>query len=296
MQRMFRSLLQCLLVIASTALGPCAVAQSSLEAELQKELDTPFVVSPEEVVDRMMRAAGVGPGDVLIDLGSGDGRIVIEAVRRGAIRALGVDNDPQLVERARRNATQAGVADRASFRVENLFETDLSQASVISFYLLPDVNRELMPRFQKLKPGTRLVSHDYGIGDWPADETIELLTPEKTVGRDGKSRVLLFIIPADTRGDWRTELPQHGGEWRFRIDQRFQQLTVASTVGGKPIYVRAARLRGEEIKVVATGIVDGRAWNHLFQGKVSGDGIRGELTISNGGETRKIPWTATRQQ
>ncbi len=296
MQRMFRSLLQCLLVIASTALGPFAVAQSSLEAELQKELDTPFVVSPEEVVDRMMRAAGVGPGDVLIDLGSGDGRIVIEAVRRGAIRALGVDNDPQLVDRARRNAIQAGVADRASFRVENLFETDLSQASVISFYLLPDVNRELMPRLQKLKPGTRLVSHDYGIGDWPADETIELLTPEKAVGRDGKSRVLLFIIPADTRGDWRTKLPQHGGEWSFRIDQRFQQLTVASTVGGKPIYVRAARLRGEEIKVVATGIVDGRAWNHLFQGKVSGDGIRGEMTISNGGETRKIPWTATRQQ
>jgi SAM-dependent methyltransferase len=296
MHRTFRSLLQCLLMIAGAVWGPGVGAQSSLEAELQKELDTPFVVSPEEVVDRMMRAAGVGPGDVLIDLGSGDGRIVIEAVRRGAMRALGVDNDPQLVARATRNALLAGVADRTSFRVENLFETDLTQASVISFYLLPDVNRELMPRFQRLKPGTRLVSHDYGIGAWPADETIELLTPEKTVGRDGKSRVLLFIVPADTRGEWRTDLPQHGGAWRFRIDQNFQQIEVSSMVGGKPIYVRAARLRGEDIKVVATGIVEGRPWNHLFQGRVSGDDIRGELTISNGGETRKIPWTATRRQ
>lgn len=296
MQRMIRSLLQCLLMVVCAGSGVSALAQSSVEAELQKELDTPFVVSPEEVVDRMMRAAGVGPGDILMDLGSGDGRIVIEAIRRGAVRAIGVDNDPQLVERARRNAVQAGVADRASFRVENLFETDLSQASVISFYLLPDVNRELMPRFQKLRPGTRLVSHDYGIGDWPADETIELLTPEKTVGRDGKSRILLFIIPADARGEWRTELPQHGGDWGFRIEQKFQQLTVASTAGGRPIHVRAARLRGEEIKVVATGIVEGRPWNHLFQGRISGNGIRGELTISNGGDTRKFPWTATRRQ
>lgn len=280
------------LVLLAVALASlCASAQVP---EPAKELDTPFVVSPEEVVDRMMRSAEVGKGDYLIDLGSGDGRIVIEAVRRGAARALGIDNDPRLVALAQRNAVQAGVAERTTFRIENLFDTDFSQASVISLYLLPDVNRELMPKFLRLKPGTRIVSHDYGIGDWPADETIELLTPEKTVGRDGKSRVLLFLVPADARGDWNTELPQHGGRWQFHVEQRYQQIKVEGKLQGNPMHVRGSRLRGEQIKVVASGIVDGRPWNHLFQGKVTGDRIVGEVMVSNGTETRKYPWTATR--
>lgn len=273
-----------------------ALPVSSQQQGETKELDTPFVVSPEEVVDRMMRSAGVGPGDFLIDLGSGDGRIVIEAVKRGAAYALGIDNDPALIERARRNAVQAGVADRTTFRLENLFETDFSQASVISLYLLPDVNRELLPKFLKLKPGTRIVSHDYGIGDWPADETIELLTPEKTVGRDGRSRVLLFLVPSDARGEWVSDLPQHGGRWQFHVEQRYQQIKVGGVLGGNPIYVRGARLRGEQIKVVVTGQVEGRPWNHLFQGKVTGNRIEGEVLVSNGKETRKYPWTAARQQ
>ena len=289
----FRKLARFLFLASATFAAYPAAGQ---QPDTTKELDTPFVVSPEEVVDRMMRSAGVGPGDFLIDLGSGDGRIVIEAVKRGAVRALGIDNDPNLVERARRNAAQAGVADRATFRLENLFETDFSQASVISLYLLPDVNKELLPKFLKLKPGTRIVSHDYGIGDWPADETIELLTPEKTVGRDGKSRVLLFLVPPDASGQWTSDLPQHGGRWQFNVEQRYQQIKVGGALKGSLMLVRGARLRGEEIKVVVTGQVNGRPWNHLFQGKVTGNRIEGEVMVSNGAETRRYPWTATRQQ
>jgi SAM-dependent methyltransferase len=275
---------------------PCFLAAcgGALAQQSQvKELDTPFVVSPEEVVDRMLRIGNVGPGDRMIDLGSGDGRIVIEAARRGAT-GFGVDIDPQLVALATKNAEAAGVGDRAKFYQRDLFQLDMSGADVITFYLLPDVNRELMPKFAALKPGTRLVSHDYGIGDWPPDETIEIRAPEKTVGLGGLSKIMLFIVPANARGDWQSTLPAHGGDWRFSFAQRYQVLDSRVATGGRELSVRGARLRGEEIKIVATGLVAGIPYNHLFKGMLRGDRIEGEVLISNGREERKLPWTATR--
>ncbi|HYL89340.1 MAG TPA: class I SAM-dependent methyltransferase, partial [Burkholderiales bacterium] len=123
----------------------------------------PYVQTPMEIVERMLRMAEVRPGDSVIDLGSGDGRIVIEAAKRGA-RGLGVDLDPGLVKLAGRNALAAGVADRARFEVRDIFQTDLSGATVVTMYLLPDFNAKLLPRLVALKPGTRIVSHDGGIG------------------------------------------------------------------------------------------------------------------------------------
>jgi SAM-dependent methyltransferase len=271
----------------------CMAALAAAQQGQVKDLDTPFVVSPEEVVDRMLRIGNVGPGDSMIDLGSGDGRIVIEAARRGA-SGFGVEIDPRLIALATKNAAAAGVSDRAKFFNRNLFETDLSGASVITFYLLPDVNRELMPKFLALKPGTRLVSHDYGIGDWPPDETIEIRAPEKTVGLGGLSRIMLFIVPANARGEWQSVLPAHGGEWRFSFAQRYQVLESRVAAQGRDLSVRGARLRGEEIKIVATGLVGGAPFNHLFKGTLRGDRIAGEVLISNGREERTIPWTATR--
>jgi methylase of polypeptide subunit release factors len=255
----------------------------------------PFVVSPDEVVERMLRIAEVGPKDTLIDLGSGDGRIVIEAAKRGA-SAMGVDIDPSLVEQATENARAAGVADRARFVAKDLFEADLAGASVITMYLLPEVNLKLMPKLLALKPGTRVVSHDWDMGDWPADETIELRTPEKTLGLGGLSRVHLWVVPADARGTWVAELPEHGGAWRFTVAQRYQVLEVAASAGGRELVVRGARLRGEEIKLAVTGTVGGKAWNHLFQGKLSGARIDGEVIISDGENNRKLPWTAIRKR
>jgi len=143
--------------------------------------------------------ADVKAGDTLIDLGSGDGRIVIGAARRGA-KGLGVDIDPSLVRLATDNAKAAGVSALARFETRDIFETDLSGASVVAFYLLPEVNAKLQPRLLALKPGTRIVSHDGGIGDWPADERLEMRAPEKSVGVGGVSRVELWIVPADARG------------------------------------------------------------------------------------------------
>src|SRR5690349_5797938 len=196
-----------------------------------------------EIVERMLRMAEVKAGDRVIDLGSGDGRIVIEAAKRGA-SGLGVDLDPSLVKLATENAARAGVADKAQFRVMDLFDADLSGATVVAFYLLPEFNAKLMPRLLKLKPGTRIVSHDGGIGDWPPDERLEMRAPEKPVGVGGVSRVELWIVPADARGSWTSQIPGHGGQWRFAIKQKFQEMDVDVAAQGRDLLVRNSRLRG----------------------------------------------------
>lgn len=253
----------------------------------------PFVVTPAEIVERMMRMAEVGKGDSLIDLGSGDGRIVIAAAKRGA-RGLGVDLDPSLVRLATENAQAAGVSALARFEARDIFDTDLSGASVVAFYLLPEFNARLQPRLLALKPGTRIVSHDGGIGDWPADERLEMRAPEKPVGVGGVSRVELWIVPADARGIWASGIPGHGGDWRFQVKQRYQALDIDVLAQGRDLLVRNSRLRGTEIKLVVTGIVGARAWNHLFEGQIEGGRISGQLSVSDGNQTRTYPWTATR--
>jgi SAM-dependent methyltransferase len=272
-----------------------AVAPAAAQSGAWDDGSVPFVVTPTELVERMLRMAEVGKGDHLIDLGSGDGRIVIAAARRGAT-ALGVDLDPDLVRLATENAIKAGVAERARFEQRDIFETDLSGASVVAFYLLPEINARLLPRLLALKPGTRIVSHDGDIGEWPPDERLEMRVPEKAVGVGGLSRVELWVVPADARGRWVSEVPGHGGRWSFDIAQRFQALTVDARAGGRDLLLRASRLRGDEIKLALTGIVGARAWNHLFAGRIEGGRIAGELTISDGVHTRTYPWQATRAQ
>jgi SAM-dependent methyltransferase len=253
----------------------------------------PYVQTPMEIVERMLRMAEVKKDDYVIDLGSGDGRIIIEAAKRGA-RGLGVDIDPNLVRHATENAKKAGVEDKVQFLAKDIFDTNLSSATVVTMYLLPEFNAKLLPRLLALKPGTRIVSHDGGIGDWPADETLEMRAPEKTVGVGGVSRVELWIVPADASGLWTAELPMHGGTWRLRIKQKFQMLGIDAAAQGRDLLVRASRLRGEEIKVIVTGIVNGRAWHHYFVGVLKDDRITGELTISDGNNKRSFPWIATR--
>jgi SAM-dependent methyltransferase len=253
----------------------------------------PYVQTPMEIVERMLRMAEVKKGDHLIDLGSGDGRIVIEAAKRGA-SGVGVDLDGSLVKLATDNAQKAGVGDRARFEVRDFFETDLSAATVVAFYLLPEFNAKLMPRLLKLKPGTRIVSHDGGIGDWPPDERLEMRAPEKPVGVGGVSRVELWIVPADARGGWTSQIPGHGGQWKFAIKQKFQEMDVDVAAQGRDLLVRNSRLRGTEIKIVVTGIVGARAYHHYFEGQIDGDRIAGELSVSDGNNKRTYPWTATR--
>jgi SAM-dependent methyltransferase len=255
----------------------------------------PYVQTPPEIVERMLRMAEVRKGDYLIDLGSGDGRIVIEAAKRGA-RGMGVDYDGNLVQLATENAARAGVSDRARFEKMDLFDADLAPATVVSMYLLPNFNEKLLPRLLRLKPGTRIVSHDGGIGAWPADETLEMRAPEKPVGVGGVSRVDLWIVPAQAAGTWTSDLREHGGRWTFRIAQKYQMLDIDAAVqaGKGHMTIRNSRLRGDELKVVITGIVGAKSWHHWFVGSVRGDRIEGTVVVSDSNQQRSLPWTATR--
>ena len=166
-------------VVTAAGFTTGALASADISAALP-DLDVPFIVSPPAVANTMLAMADVTAADFVIDLGSGDGRIIVLAAKTFGARGLGVDIDPKLVATARNNAERAKVTDRASFRVEDLFTTDLSKASVITMYLLPDVNLALRPKLLKLKPGTRIVSHDWDMGDWPHDQMRVVDNPGKT--------------------------------------------------------------------------------------------------------------------
>jgi SAM-dependent methyltransferase len=179
-----------------------AGAHLALPAHAQPLEEVPFITSPDNVTLEMLSSAGVKRGDHVIDLGSGDGRIVILAARKFEATGLGVEIDPSLVEKSRANARNAGVADKVEFRVQDLFKTDLAPASVITMYLLPEFNLQLRPALLALKPGTRIVSHDWDMGDWKPDRTTVVDVPDKTVGREKSSKIHLWTVPAQVAGLW----------------------------------------------------------------------------------------------
>jgi hypothetical protein len=258
--------------------------------------DVVYVPTPQMVVDTMLRMAQVGPGDYLIDLGSGDGRVVITAARSGA-RALGVELDRHLLGLANEAAKREGVADRATFREQNLFETELAGATVIATYLLPEMNLKLRPKILALKPGTRVVAHDYHMGDWLPDQRETLEVPEKKVGLEGISYVYLWHVPAQVGGRWRTEIPVAGRAtpFEFALEQRFQVLTGSATaIASRPTRLQTPRLRGDALSFTVE-LGPGRPpVRYEFQGRVADDTLRGTAFVWESSARREVAFTAHR--
>jgi SAM-dependent methyltransferase len=212
----------------------------------QGDTDVPFITTPDKVTLAMLRLARVGPRDHLIDLGSGDGRIPILAAKRFGASALGVEIVPDLVRKSRESAEHAGVAQRVEFREQDLFKTDLSQATVITLYLLPEVNLQLRPALLALAPGTRIVSHDWDMGEWAPDRTVTVAVPDKTIGIDKKSRLHLWVVPARVEGRWCGTGNARGTTLRLR--QIFQRFDAALARGAATPIKFGGRIDGMRVR------------------------------------------------
>jgi hypothetical protein len=233
----------------------------------QEGKDVVWVPTPQALVDKMLDMAKVTPKDYLIDLGSGDGRTVITAARRG-ITALGIEYNPDMVELSKRNAAKAGVSDRASFVKADLFESDFSKATVITMFLLPDINLRLRPKILDLKPGTRIVSNSFTMADWEADETVMV--------KDGCASYCtahLWIVPAKVEGTWQLD------DGELALKQSYQMISGSLTRDGQTVRLANGKLKGDQIMFNAAGSV--------YHGTVTGNSMAG--TISSGGN-----WKATR--
>jgi len=224
----------------------------------EAEWRPPFITTPPEVVERMLQLAGTRADDLVVDLGSGDGRIVIIAAQKFGARGLGIELDPALVEKSRENAKRMKLDERVRFVEGDVLRADISAASVVTVYLLPALMVQLQARFlDQLAPGTRIVSHSFTMAGWPPDRSEMVKLSGSHPGQGDESRLYLWIVPADVRGVWR------GGGLTLRIEQSFQQIDVEGAT--------RARISGREIAWERGGVE--------FKGRVEGDRILGPFEL-----------------
>ena len=258
-----------------------------LPAFAQWPYDVPFVPSPQVVVDEMLRLAVVTRDDFVIDLGSGDGRILITAAQKFGARGIGVDLDESLIEQSVANAQAAGVADQVQFLRQDLFKTDLSKASVITLYLLPGVNMRLRPVLLALKPGTRIVAHDFDLGDWKPDVKVTL-----------RKNAMLWIVPANVAGRWQIRVSFPEGERTFDVDirQQFQEIDgVVRIAGAIPGGLWQTSLRGDKVRfAIVDNAVRELEATMYFEGIAREGVMEGELLRGVGATQTRHRWRAIR--
>ena len=233
------------------------------EGEVKK--DVPYVPTPEPVVEQMLKMVNIANGDIVYDLGCGDGRIVVAAVKKGAKRGVGVDIDPQRIKESKENAEKNGVTDKVEFVNKDLFQMDFKEASVLTLYLLPEVNLRLRPKIlDELKPGSRVVSHAFDMDDWQADE-------QATVEPGGET-VYFWIVPAKVEGTWDTKLKSPAGEKaaKLNLKQTFQNVTGTATIDGKEQEIKEGKLKGDELTLSLAGEPDVK-----YTAKVNGTKLEG---------------------
>jgi hypothetical protein len=263
---------------------------------LASDARVPYVPTPQGVVDRMLEMAKVGPADYLIDLGSGDGRIVVTAAQKYGARGFGVDLNPDRIREANDNARRAGVTDKVTFQQRNLFDADLSLATVITMYLLPRVNLELRPKLLAVAPGTRIVSHDFDMVDWKPDAQITMRDESKFGGAGGESDIYLWIVPEKAAGIWRwqTKIAGKPQSYEIRLEQKYQVITGSVWLAGRTATLRDAKVRGAEISFYFTMDVNGVPVRQAYSGRIEGDSIVGTAEISGPRIQAQVEWDASR--
>ena len=246
--------------------------------------DAPYVPSPQYVVDEMLRLAAVGPQDLVYDLGSGDGRVVIAAALKFGARGVGVERDPALVVQSRVSAERAGVAGRVRFVQQDLFATDFLEATVVTLYLSPNLNLALRPMLLRLRPGSRIVSHSSDLGEWKPDRRTSI-----------RKDVLLWRVPAQVAGRWRSEFGPGKRRLEIEFSQRFQEIAASARLEGAPVDSWQARLEADRLSFVIVENPERQDEESLyFEGRVSGNLIEGTVGRGVGGARRVEQWRAER--
>lgn len=264
----------------------------------QQEPDVYYVPTPEEVVIEMLQVARVTRNDIVYDLGCGDGRFVITAAKVFGARGVGVDIDPVRIKESNENARKAGVTDRVKFIEQDLFKTDISEATVVSLYLLSELNLKLRPKlFRELRPGTRIVSHEFDMGDWKPDNmgTVRNVTlyynPSPTV-KD--TNYYYWVIPADVAGIWCWTMGTSTGQrdYTLRLVQKFQEISGNVNIKGQETPIAAARLVGEQLSFTIRDNTDNPNAVMRFNGRIRGDTLQG--LVEAGPLSQIYNWTARR--
>jgi SAM-dependent methyltransferase len=251
--------------------------------------DVQYVPTPNNVVAEMLRLTAVTKKDVVYDLGCGDGRLVITAAKRYGARGVGIDIDPQRISESRANARQAGVTDRVQFLQQDLFEADIHEATVVTLYLLPKLNVQLRPKLLRdLRPGTRVVSHDFDMAEWQPDQTVQVKGPSR------QHSVYYWVIPADVSGVWRVNVPAPKGarQYMLRLQQEFQEVRGSISADGQDIPLTNATLTGDRLRFTAT---TGDQVRMAFDGRVKGETMRGSVDVKGGATAGRYDWRSQRE-
>jgi len=282
--------------VFATIIGTPASLAGQQDSTTRRAPDVHFVPTEPAVVNAMLQAAQVGPKDVVYDLGCGDGRIVIRAVKRYGARGVCVDIDPVRIAESRRNAGTAGVAGRITFREGDLFEMDLSKASVVALYLLPALNERLRPKlFRELRAGSRIVSNAFDMGDWKADSVLRVRPAEPF-----PSFAYYWVMPADVAGTWTASVAGDGASragkevYEIRLEQRYQQITGAGSASGRPISITGERLVGDRLSFTVNDSIAGRPMELRLSGKVREGRVAG--VVQDGEGRRAGSWSGVRSE
>lgn len=256
--------------------------------------DVPYVPTPHEVVAEMLRMANVGKDDIVYDLGCGDGRIVIAAVKDfGAKKGVGVDIDPNRVKESNENAKKAGVTEKVRFFQKDLFETNFSEATVVTLYLLQTINLKLRPYlFRQLRPGTRVVSHDFDMEEWKPDKMARVRSTYR------EHSLYYWIIPAGVAGTWRWSISTPVGQrtYTLQLRQRFQKVSGVIIVDGREAPISDAKLTGDQLSFTVTREIRGQKTTIRYSGRVNDDTIKGSVEVQGGAMEGKREWTAKRDK
>jgi SAM-dependent methyltransferase len=254
----------------------CALAMGSCDSGVEKKIDPDvvFVTTPHKVVREMLKLAGVTKNDLVYDLGSGDGRIVIAAARDFGARGVGIEIDPKLVAESNENGRKALVPERVTFIEQDIFKADISKGTVIALYMLPAVNKQLLPKFfRELQPGTRVVSHRFEIGDWKPDMTLKAYD----------TTVYLWIVPAGVHGDWRISMrnDKDTREYRLTLQQKYQEIQGSLSDDKGKLSAASIRLEGKEITISVADTIGGQRVLMELEGLVKGDTLEGTASVTD---------------